>query len=130
MCACVHAHVCVLQTCVLYSIGHYSLVSLQAVGDGGQGWSNALIYIFLSPTIRRQLFFYPFVRLIFYISRKLRTSQGKNGDPIHVSQRRFSKRENTHGVDGSSVQEVEGQDELVDGRDSGVEAEMTSVSSR
>lgn len=36
----------------------------QAIGDGGQGWSNALLYIFLSPTIRRQLFMLPFIRLL------------------------------------------------------------------
>jgi G protein-coupled receptor 157 len=27
----------------------------QAVGDGAQGWCNAILYIFLSPTIRRRL---------------------------------------------------------------------------
>lgn len=29
----------------------------QAVGDSGQGWSNALLYIFLSPSIRKWLIF-------------------------------------------------------------------------
>ena len=28
----------------------------QAVGDGGQGWGNAILYIFFSSTIRRKLF--------------------------------------------------------------------------
>ena len=27
----------------------------QAVGDGGQGWGNAILYIFLSPVIRERL---------------------------------------------------------------------------
>lgn len=27
----------------------------QALGDGGQGWSNALLYVFFSPTIRSWL---------------------------------------------------------------------------
>lgn len=28
----------------------------QAIGDGGQGWGNALLYVFLSSTIRQELF--------------------------------------------------------------------------
>lgn len=32
------------------------MVLLQAIGDGGQGWGNAILYIFLSPTMRRRLF--------------------------------------------------------------------------
>ena len=27
----------------------------QAIGDGGQGWGNAILYIFLSPVIRQRL---------------------------------------------------------------------------
>lgn len=27
----------------------------QAIGDGGQGWGNAILYVFLSPTIREKL---------------------------------------------------------------------------
>lgn len=30
-------------------------ISLQAIGDGGQGWGNAILYIFLSPIIRERL---------------------------------------------------------------------------
>lgn len=33
---------------------------MQAVGDGGQGWGNAVLYIFLSPVIRSRLFKDPF----------------------------------------------------------------------
>ena len=29
---------------------------LQAIGDGGQGWGNAILYIFFSPVIRSRLF--------------------------------------------------------------------------
>lgn len=43
---------------------------IQAIGDGGQGWSNALLYIFLSPTIRRQLFVLPFLRLLHFSIKK------------------------------------------------------------
>ncbi len=31
----------------------------QAVGDGGQGWCNAILYVFLSSTMRRRLFVKP-----------------------------------------------------------------------
>ena len=35
---------------------NYALNSLpQAIGDGGQGWSNAILYIFNSPKIRNLL---------------------------------------------------------------------------
>ena len=37
----------------LHCLTHYSL---QAIGDGGQGWGNAILYVFLSPTIRQKLF--------------------------------------------------------------------------
>lgn len=47
-----------------------SLLFIQAIGDGGQGWSNALLYIFLSPTIRRQLFVLPFLRLLHFSIKK------------------------------------------------------------
>lgn len=42
---------------------HYAdlaLGYLQAIGDPGQGWGNALLYVFLSGTIRRRLFSEPF----------------------------------------------------------------------
>ena len=31
-------------------------VVLQAVGDPGQGWGNAILFIFLSPNVRHRLF--------------------------------------------------------------------------
>ena len=36
-----------------------SLLYMQAIGDGGQGWCNALLYVFFSPTIRRRMFVKP-----------------------------------------------------------------------
>ena len=32
---------------------------MQAVGDGAQGWCNAILYVFLSPTIRKRLILNP-----------------------------------------------------------------------
>ncbi|XP_064383924.1 G-protein coupled receptor 157-like isoform X2 [Halichondria panicea] len=34
---------------------HVALGVLQAIGAGGQGWTNAILYIFFSPKIRRRL---------------------------------------------------------------------------
>ena len=36
------------------------MLLLQAVGDGAQGWCNSILYVFLSPKIRRRLFGLPF----------------------------------------------------------------------
>ena len=33
----------------------YIMCFSQAIGDGGQGWGNAILYVFLSPTIREKL---------------------------------------------------------------------------
>ena len=37
----------------------------QAIGDGGQGWGNALLYVFLSSTIRQELFCLTCLRVKF-----------------------------------------------------------------
>jgi len=37
---------------------------MQAAGDGEQGWENALLYVFLSPTMRSMLFRDPHVALM------------------------------------------------------------------
>ena len=50
----------------------YILVLLQAIGDGGQGWGNALLYIFLSPVIRQELFCWPFFKCVQFIGKKMR----------------------------------------------------------
>lgn len=62
-------HTCVSNTCIIMC------THLQAIGDGGQGWSNAILYIFLSPTIRRQLFVQPFIRLLQFAIRKIGKAQ-------------------------------------------------------
>ena len=105
---------------------------MQAVGDGGQGWGNALIYIFLSPTIRKQLFIYPLVRLLFYISKKTKARSERGGQhPVAVQdppiRRHCSNRDHTHGVRASLAQSGEYAGR-VDGKDSCVvDAEMSSL---
>ena len=45
-----------LNNCKILVSRHYILKSLpQAIGDGGQGWGNAILYIFSSPNIRSLL---------------------------------------------------------------------------
>ena len=48
------------------------MIYMQAIGDGGQGWGNAFLYIFLSSTIRRELLFSPCARLIQCTGARLR----------------------------------------------------------
>ena len=31
------------------------IINLQAIGDPGQGWGNAIVYVMLSPMVRRKL---------------------------------------------------------------------------
>lgn len=31
-------------------------VMIQAIGGGGQGWANAILYVLLSPKIRKRLY--------------------------------------------------------------------------
>ncbi len=45
--------------------------SMQAVGDPGQGWGNAILYIFLSPTIRHRLFTEPWNKCISVTEEKV-----------------------------------------------------------
>ena len=44
------------RSCFIY-FSHDS----QAIGDPGQGWSNAILYIFMSPVMRKRLFCRPSV---------------------------------------------------------------------
>ena len=44
---------------------------MQAVGDSGQGWGNAVLYIFLSPKIRTRLFCNPCQTCLRMSGRKL-----------------------------------------------------------
>ena len=43
----------------------------QAVGDGGQGWGNAILYIFFSSTIRHKLFGEPCKLFLGAVADKL-----------------------------------------------------------
>ena len=36
----------------------------QAIGDPGQGWGNAILYVFMSPVVRKQLITNPLRKLI------------------------------------------------------------------
>ena len=42
----------------------YNLSITQAIGGGGQGWANAILYIFFSPTIRYRLLISPCKKLL------------------------------------------------------------------
>ena len=44
---------------------------MQAVGDGAQGWCNAILYVFLSPTIRRRLFEQPLGKCFTFVGDKI-----------------------------------------------------------
>lgn len=119
---------CQSIVCFLYLI-------LQAAGDGGQGWSNAVVYIFLSPTIRKQLFIYPLIRIMLYFSKKRGQSCSLDNDQprtlpmlkenLGLPWDQRIVRVNTGGFVGSSDHE---SDEEIEGRakDSGVVAEMSS----
>ena len=61
MCVCVCVCVCTrFSVCLI----------IQAIGDGGQGWGNALLYVFLSPTIRTQVLWDPCSRLFTLMTDK------------------------------------------------------------
>ena len=36
----------------------------QAIGDPGQGWGNAILYVFMSPVVRKQLITNPLRKLV------------------------------------------------------------------
>ena len=52
----IRIHPCIVIT------SHDQLQS-QAVADPGQGWINCILYIFLSPELRKRMFVQPFQRL-------------------------------------------------------------------
>ena len=45
-------------------------MQLQGIGAGGQGWINAVIYIFLSKEMRKRLFWIPSRKLASKMSRE------------------------------------------------------------
>ena len=47
---------------------------MQAVGDGGQGWANALLFVILSKNTRQRLFIEPLRR----IYQSIRTNQAES----------------------------------------------------
>ena len=49
----------------------YALLNdTQAIGDGGQGWGNAILFILFSKSIRERLFVNPGERLCGYIQKR------------------------------------------------------------
>ena len=42
----------------------FILFNSQGIGDPGQGWGNAILYIFMSPVVRKQLITNPLRKLI------------------------------------------------------------------
>lgn len=61
----------------MYHGYEWAIISLlffhpQAVGDGGQGWGNAILYIFLSSAIRHKLFGEPCKMVLGAVEDKLR----------------------------------------------------------
>ena len=44
---------------------------MQAIGDGGQGWCNAILYIFFSATTRQKLFRHPLKKCLSATECKL-----------------------------------------------------------
>ena len=47
------------------------------MGDGGQGWGNALLYVFLSPVIRKELVFGPFFKCVEFTGWAIKTTGEK-----------------------------------------------------
>ena len=38
---------------------YYNYIFIQAIADPGQGWVNCILYIFLSPELRKRMFVLP-----------------------------------------------------------------------
>lgn len=77
------------------------LYSLQAIGDGGQGWGNALLYIFLSPVIRQELFCWSFIKCIQFIGKKMRAIGEKMETAGETEHRDENIEQETHPPSGS-----------------------------
>ena len=76
---------------------------MQAIGDGGQGWGNAILYIFASKIVRKRLFGWMWRALLWCWRR----DQGINTavtTQSHTRQPRLrSKRLGVHGSAGVAV---------------------------
>ena len=65
----IHASVCFIQ--VFYC---------QAIGDPGQGWGNAILYVFMSPVVRKQLITNPLRKLIRKTGRAMMAVGGDSSN--------------------------------------------------
>ena len=82
----------------------------QAVGDGAQGWCNAILYIFLSPTIRRRLILDPCNRCLnatieraaVLMESDTRTNTTERSRLVPNNDRRYSSTAGKSGVDRSN----------------------------
>ena len=67
---------------------------LQAIGDGGQGWGNAILYIFLSPVIRQRLIGEWCGRCVENLDDNLNRVSGVSADPDQNHARYKSRNRN------------------------------------
>ena len=74
---------------------------MQAIGDGGQGWGNALLYIFLSPVIRHELFCFSFFKCVNYVGKKMRAVGEKMETAGELEQQNVIIEQDTHPPTGS-----------------------------
>ena len=54
----------ILHDCNFFAPPMHTHVYSQAIGDPGQGWGNAILYVFMSPAVRNQLIIMPLRKLI------------------------------------------------------------------
>ena len=52
----------------------------QAIGDPGQGWGNAVLYVFMSPVVRKQLITNPLRKLIRKTGRAMMAVGGDSSN--------------------------------------------------
>ena len=52
----------------------------QAIGDPGQGWGNAILYVFMSPVVRKQLITNPLRKLIRKTGRAMMAVGGDSSN--------------------------------------------------
>ena len=81
----------VVATYKYYSRFHHYIYAinycmLQAIGDGGQGWGNCIVYIFLSSDMRKKLFWNPLRKIT------VRWKKTKDPDNLHQIQSEGSDR--------------------------------------
>ena len=62
-------------SCLFHSCIHW-----QAIGDPGQGWGNAVLYVFMSPVVRKQLITNPLRKLIRKAGRAMMAVGGDSSN--------------------------------------------------